>query len=81
MYRIQRLGATLISKKHKGGGLGEVMMKDPEGNTFFVESGSQDLDQYESMETWDSDDPFWADATPDYPKRSFGTATASESRM
>lgn len=79
VYRIQELGATLVSKKYKGGGVGEVTMKDPEGNIFFVESGSQDLDRYETMEKWESDDPFWADATPDRPKRNIGVATASDS--
>jgi hypothetical protein len=80
VHRIQELGATLVSKKYKGGGIGEVTMRDPEGNIFIVESGSQDLDRYESMETWESDDPFWADATPERPKRNIGVATVSDSQ-
>jgi hypothetical protein len=80
VIRIQELGAIIISKKYKGGGVGEVKMKDPEGNFFFVESGFHEVDRYETMETWETDDPFWADATRNYPEFNISVATAGDLR-
>jgi hypothetical protein len=78
--RIQELGGTLVGKRYKGWGIGEVTMQDPEANVFFVESGHHDLEQYETSTTWESGDPFWADAVFDRPQPTTSTATAGAAR-
>lgn len=72
------LGAKILQKTYRGWGVGEVVMKDPEGNIFVVESGRHELRRFEteSVETWESDDPFWSGAVREFPDLASGTAVA-----
>ncbi|QMU73215.1 VOC family protein [Streptacidiphilus sp. P02-A3a] len=63
--RLCTLGATTLKKQHRGWGIGEVTMADPEGNEFFVESGTEDLaglDARMAAEDRGTASAFWRDA-------------------
>jgi hypothetical protein len=65
--RLVELGASVVEKYHHGWGVGEVLMADPEGNRFLIESGDRDTDGVEErMERYErgTAGPFWADAVP-----------------
>ncbi|WP_052441630.1 VOC family protein [Streptacidiphilus anmyonensis] len=66
--RLTALGATVVGKRHRGFGFGEVTMADPEGNQFVVTSGTEEWKAFENDEDDENgrvphpDHPFWADA-------------------
>ncbi|WP_338684627.1 VOC family protein [Streptomyces acidiscabies] len=63
--RLMALGASVVRKTHRGWGAGEVLMADPEGNHFFVETSEKEAAAIEArMNTTDraSAPPFWDDA-------------------
>jgi hypothetical protein len=63
--RLAALGATVVGKRHRGSGFGEVTLADPKGNQFVVTSGPDEVQAFENDESGrepDPHDPFWADA-------------------
>jgi predicted enzyme related to lactoylglutathione lyase len=61
--RLQGLGARIVGKQHRGRGLGEVILADPEGNEFQMVSGVEDLRAFEEGDGQESADfSFWGDA-------------------
>ncbi|MEY9873325.1 catechol 2,3-dioxygenase-like lactoylglutathione lyase family enzyme [Streptacidiphilus sp. MAP12-33] len=65
VQRLMVLGAQIVGKVHRGFGLGEVTLADPEGNWFLVTSGPEELEAFENDESGRegcAGDPFWADA-------------------
>jgi hypothetical protein len=80
--RLVGLGATVVRKYHSGWGIGEVVMADPEGNEFLLESHDDDHVVETRLEQGDREDggPFWADAVPPEPRSGtvFGVAITAE---
>ncbi|MEY9939368.1 VOC family protein [Streptacidiphilus sp. MAP5-3] len=63
--RLIDLGAQIVRKVHRGFGLGEVILADPEGNTFTLVSSAGEVRAFEESEDGpgaDQDPGFWADA-------------------
>ncbi|TDU05007.1 hypothetical protein EDD99_3492 [Streptomyces sp. 846.5] len=66
--RLTSLGAKVVHKRHRGWGSGEVLMADPEGNTFLVVSSAEEVDEAEArIETHERGQggPFWQDIEVD----------------
>lgn len=78
--RLVALGATVIRKYHNGWGFGEVVLADPEGNEFLLESDDEDSVVEARLAEGRREDggPFWADAVPPEPlaRTVIGTAYA-----
>jgi hypothetical protein len=79
--RLVGLGASVVRKYHSGWGIGEVVMADPEGNEFLLESNDDDSVIEARMERGERGDggPFWADAVPPHPLESTLIGVAFES--
>lgn len=63
--RLVAHGASVIEKVHRGWGIGEVILADPEGNFFAVESSDKEAVEAEkAMISTDREagGPFWEDA-------------------
>jgi hypothetical protein len=62
---LQDLGASVVKKFHRGWGIGEVVMADPAGNEFVVESSDAEVEAAEAMmarSVHEFDETFWAGA-------------------
>jgi catechol 2,3-dioxygenase-like lactoylglutathione lyase family enzyme len=62
---LQGLGADVVKKIHRGWGIGEVIMTDPAGIEFVVESSDAEAEAAETMMTrsaQDFDKSFWEGA-------------------
>ncbi len=71
--RLTGLGARVVKKVNRGWGVGEVVLADPEGNSFIVSSSDAEVRAFEESDEAAPLDPFWADA--EQPELTSGTGT------
>jgi predicted enzyme related to lactoylglutathione lyase len=62
--RLEKLGAVVREKWHRGAGVGTVVLADPEGNTFRLDPGLLEAERRLLAEEGRAEaEPFWDDAT------------------